>query len=74
MLRVIKDKNTQVGFKPAGGVKNAEDAKVYLDLANDILGADWATKANFRFGASSLLTNLLNTLGASNKTADPTSY
>lgn len=74
MLRVIKDKNTQVGFKPAGGVKNAEDAKVYLDLANDILGADWATKANFRFGASSLLTNLLNTLGASNKTANPTSY
>ncbi len=74
MLKVIKDKNTQVGFKPAGGVKNAEDAKVYLDLASDILGADWATKANFRFGASSLLTNLLNTLGATSKTADPTSY
>ena len=74
MLKVIKDKNTNVGFKPAGGVKNAEDAAVYLDLASDILGANWATKANFRFGASSLLTNLLNTLGASDKTADPTSY
>lgn len=74
MLKVIKAKNTQVGFKPAGGVKNAEDAAIYLDLAANILGEDWATKANFRFGASSLLTNLLNTLGASNKTADPTSY
>ena len=74
MLKVIKDKNTQVGFKPAGGVKNAEDAKVYLDLAANILGTEWATKANFRFGASSLLTNLLNTLGVSNKTADPASY
>mgnify|MGYP003675147646 FL=1 len=74
MLKVIKAKNTQVGFKPAGGVKNAEDAAIYLDLAADILGAEWATKSNFRFGASSLLTNLLNTLGASNATVDPTSY
>jgi len=74
MLKVIKAKNTQVGFKPAGGVKNAQDAAIYLDLASHILGESWATKANFRFGASSLLTNLLNTLGASNNTADPTSY
>jgi deoxyribose-phosphate aldolase len=74
MLKVIKAKNIQVGFKPAGGVKNAEDAAVYLDLAANILGADWATKTHFRFGASSLLTNLLNTLGSNNKTAEPTSY
>ena len=74
MLNVIKNKNTNVGFKPAGGVKSAEDAAVYLDLANDILGHDWASKANFRFGASSLLTNLLNTLGASDDIADPSSY
>tara|TARA_R110000764_G_scaffold4699_9_gene19137 strand:+ start:2442 stop:3212 length:771 start_codon:yes stop_codon:yes gene_type:complete len=74
MLNVIKNKNPQVGFKPAGGVKNAEDAAIYLDLAGNILGEDWATKDNFRFGASSLLTNLLNTLGASDKVANPTSY
>ncbi|MGB1261325.1 MAG: deoxyribose-phosphate aldolase [Cognaticolwellia sp.] len=74
MLEVIKAKNSRVGFKPAGGVKNAEDAAVYLDLASNILGADWASKANFRFGASSLLTNLLNTLGASDNIADPSSY
>ena len=74
MLTVIKEKNTAVGFKPAGGVKNAEDAAIYLDLASDILGENWASKSNFRFGASSLLTNLLNTLGASNDVADPSSY
>lgn len=74
MLTVIKNKNTNVGFKPAGGVKSAEDAAVYLDLASNLLGDDWASKTNFRFGASSLLTNLLNTLGASNDVADPSSY
>lgn len=74
MLKVIKNKNQQVGFKPAGGVKNAEDASIYLDLASDVLGAEWATKKHFRFGASSLLTNLLNTLGASDKVANATSY
>ena len=74
MLTVIKEKNTAVGFKPAGGVKNAEDAAIYLDLASGILGENWASKSNFRFGASSLLTNLLNTLGASNDVADPSSY
>lgn len=74
MLTVIKNNNTAVGFKPAGGVRNADDAAVYLDLAEQILGASWASKANFRFGASSLLTNLLNTLGASDHTADPSSY
>lgn len=74
MLNVIKNKNPQVGFKPAGGVKNAEDAAIYLDLAGNILGENWATKDNFRFGASSLLTNLLNTLGSSDKVANPTSY
>lgn len=74
MLNAIKNKNPQVGFKPAGGVKNAEDAAIYLDLAGNILGEDWATKDNFRFGASSLLTNLLNTLGASDTVANPASY
>jgi len=74
MLKVIKAKNPLVGFKPAGGVKTTEDAAIYLDLASDILGTDWASKANFRFGASSLLTNLLNTLGASSESAEPSSY
>ncbi|MDO6409170.1 deoxyribose-phosphate aldolase [Pantoea phytobeneficialis] len=65
MLSVIRDKGVQqqVGFKPAGGVRSAEDAAHYLQLADDILGAGWADARHFRFGASSLLASLLNTLG-----------
>jgi deoxyribose-phosphate aldolase len=62
MLEVIKQKNTNVGFKPAGGVKNAEDAAIYLDMADTMLGTEWVNAEHFRFGASSLLKNLLVTL------------
>jgi len=65
MLQVIKDKNPNVGFKAAGGVKDAETAKAYLDLAREILGDEWVTPAHFRFGASSLLNNLLAELDLS---------
>jgi deoxyribose-phosphate aldolase len=59
MLSVIKEKNPDIGFKAAGGVKDAQTAKAYLDLAREILGDDWVTADHFRFGASSLLNNLL---------------
>ena len=65
MLNVIKEKNQKVGFKAAGGVKDAQTAKAYLDLAREILGDDWVSPAHFRFGASSLLNNLLATLDMS---------
>lgn len=66
MLEVIKStNNTQIdtGFKAAGGVKDVNDAQIYLNLAKNILGDSWATAEHFRFGASSLLDNLLSTLG-----------
>ncbi|MCA6971898.1 deoxyribose-phosphate aldolase [Pectobacterium carotovorum] len=65
MLKAIRDKGVgeHVGFKAAGGVRNAEDAAIYLQLADDIMGAEWATAQHFRFGASSLLASLLTTLG-----------
>ena len=59
MLKVIRDKNPNVGFKAAGGVRDAQTAKTYLDLAREILGNDWVGPNHFRFGASSLLGNLL---------------
>ena len=74
MLEVIKQKNTAVGFKPAGGVRTAEDAAIYLDLADNILGAQWADANHFRFGASSLLTSLLETLGHQNSKPTSSSY
>jgi len=65
MLQVIKSTNSEqvnTGFKAAGGVKNVNDALVYLTLAKNILGDTWTTTEHFRFGASSLLANLLSTL------------
>jgi len=59
MLNVIKVKDPKVGFKAAGGVKDAQTAKAYLDLAREILGDEWVNASHFRFGASSLLNNLL---------------
>ncbi|MCS2609584.1 deoxyribose-phosphate aldolase [Halomonas dongshanensis] len=64
MLNAIKASGKPVGFKAAGGVRNAAEADAYLTLADDVMGPGWATAERFRFGASSLLGNLLETLGA----------
>lgn len=76
MLEVIRDMGVaeKVGFKPAGGVRTAEDAAAYLAMADDILGSEWADNMHYRFGASSLLTNLLNTLEVTDQVADPAAY
>lgn len=64
MLETIRDLGVAetVGFKAAGGVKTSEEAAKYLALARSILGNDWVDSSHFRFGASSLLGNLLATL------------
>lgn len=74
MLTAIKDNNTNVGFKAAGGVKNADDAGVYLTIAQTLLGNDWTNTSHFRFGASSLLSNLLMTLGHDSPKPKAASY
>ncbi|CCW32905.1 deoxyribose-phosphate aldolase [Xenorhabdus nematophila] len=65
MMSVIRDMGVgdSVGFKPAGGVRTAEEAAQYLALAERIMGDKWADSRHFRFGASSLLNSLLTTLG-----------
>ncbi|WP_106479075.1 deoxyribose-phosphate aldolase [Phytohalomonas tamaricis] len=62
MLEAIRASGRDVGFKAAGGVRTATEAKAYLDLARRIMGDNWPTPAHFRFGASSLLGDLLKTL------------
>ncbi|WP_426357747.1 deoxyribose-phosphate aldolase [Pseudocolwellia sp. HL-MZ19] len=74
MLNVINDLNPNVGFKAAGGVKDVNDAEVYLSLVFDILGASWLSKTHFRFGASSLLGNLLITLDQDVAKPDASAY
>ena len=49
----------QVGVKPAGGIRSSKDAIKYLVMVNEIAGPDWLTPDWFRFGASTLLNDLL---------------
>ena len=55
MLQVIRDSGRLVGLKPSGGIRTVADAQQYLDLADAIMGTQWATPQTFRFGASGLL-------------------
>ncbi|MBW7932678.1 MAG: deoxyribose-phosphate aldolase [Gemmatimonadaceae bacterium] len=48
----------QIGYKPAGGIRTAKQSLEYLMLMKEELGRDWLEPHLFRFGASSLLTDL----------------
>jgi deoxyribose-phosphate aldolase len=63
MLEAIRE-HGRGGFKAAGGVRTAEDAAGYLALADEIVGQGWTSPETFRFGASGLLADLLDALGA----------
>ena len=70
MLRAIRVSGRKVGFKPAGGIGSVADAALYLSLAETIMAPDWAMPSTFRFGASSLLDDILSVLaGGESKTA-----
>jgi deoxyribose-phosphate aldolase len=47
-----------VGYKPAGGVAKSKDALNYLALMKEELGHRWLQPDLFRFGASSLLSDI----------------
>jgi len=74
MLQCIKNSNKDVGFKAAGGVRTTEEAAAHLQIAADIMGAGWVTKDHFRFGASSLLGSLLETLGSQTQSGQKSGY
>jgi deoxyribose-phosphate aldolase len=62
MLEAIRDyyyeTGRKVGMKPAGGIRSAKEALQYLVMVKETLGDDWLTPQLFRFGASSLLTDV----------------
>jgi deoxyribose-phosphate aldolase len=62
MVRMIREYFQQtgyaVGYKPAGGIRAAKNALEYLYLMKDELGDRWLKPDLFRFGASSLLTDI----------------
>jgi deoxyribose-phosphate aldolase len=63
MLEAVRDfraqTGRQVGVKPAGGIRTTKDAIKYLVLISETVGEDWLDPDWFRFGASSLLNDLL---------------
>jgi deoxyribose-phosphate aldolase len=63
MLEAVRDwrdlTGAMVGVKPAGGIRTSKDALKYLVTVNETAGEDWLTPEWFRFGASSLLNDLL---------------
>lgn len=62
ILECIREQNGRGGFKAAGGIQSIAEAGRYLALADEILGPDWTTPANFRIGANSLLRELRSVL------------
>ena len=63
MLKAVRDfadqTGTRIGVKAAGGIKTSKDAIRYLVMVNETVGEDWLNPDMFRFGASSLLNDLL---------------
>lgn len=62
LLETISERGADCGLKVSGGVRTLDDARVYVDLAERILGPDFVRPERFRIGASGLLDDLLNTL------------
>ena len=63
MLEAVRDwyllTGERIGYKPAGGIRAAKDALRYLVAAAEIAGEEWLDPDLFRFGASSLLNDVL---------------
>ena len=63
MLEAVRDYYSQtgirIGVKAAGGIRTSKDAIKYLVLVNETVGEEWLTPDYFRFGASTLLNDLL---------------
>ena len=63
MLEAVRDwrdtTGDMVGVKPAGGIRTSKDAVRFLVTVNEVAGEEWLDNHWFRFGASSLLNDLL---------------
>jgi deoxyribose-phosphate aldolase len=63
MLQAVRDWHDRTGqhrgVKPAGGIRTTKDAIRYLVAVHEVAGPDWLTPKLFRFGASSLLNDLV---------------
>jgi deoxyribose-phosphate aldolase len=62
LLEVVRNAG-HGAVKASGGIRTAEQAARYLALADEVMGAGWATPERFRIGASSLVDDLLARIG-----------
>ena len=64
MCKAIKEyyakSGRKVGFKAAGGITSIEDALLYYNIVEDVLGKEWLNSKLFRIGTSRLAGTLLN--------------
>lgn len=51
-----------IGVKPAGGIRSAKEAVRYLVMVHETVGEQWLTPKLFRFGASTLMNDVLKQL------------
>jgi deoxyribose-phosphate aldolase len=63
MIEAIRDyyitTGIAIGMKPAGGIRSAKQALHFLIAVKETLGDRWLNNQRYRFGASSLLNDLL---------------
>ena len=63
MLEVVRDwhrlTGEKIGVKPAGGIRSSKDAIKHLVTVAETVGEEWLQPHLFRFGASSLLNDVL---------------
>jgi len=63
MLEAVRDvyeeTGRRIGFKAAGGIRQAKQAVQHLVVVHETLGPDWLTPDLYRLGASSLLNDVL---------------
>ena len=62
------------GIKVAGGIRNSKDAIRYLIIIKEELGEEWLSPNFFRFGASSLLDDVLRQIRKLKTNAYQSSY
>ncbi len=70
ILASIRDGGYHTGFKASGGIRSLDDALQYYQLCHEFLGATALCAERLRFGASSLLQNLLEELQVQTPTTD----
>ena len=64
ILEYYQQTGIQVGFKPAGGIAEPEDAMLYYKLVKEVVGEQWLHNQWFRIGASRLADKIKAILNA----------